>query len=393
MTGFRVAAAGWYGLERRRRRPVHLRQGHGRRLPGRGVRRPRRHHGAPRPGRARSTRPARSPGTRWPCAAGLAHAAACTDDASYAQLDAAAATVGALASRRAHRARASPHRLQSRRQHVLDLLHRRTTVVDYDDARRSRTSSASRRSSTRCWRAASTCRRQRLRVVVRLAPPTTTRRWSGSPPPCRRRPRRGRRGSEHRAPRRRAPMSRATRRTSPSCTCCGTARCTTRTGPVRPAARLPPLRAGPADGRRRRRGAWPSATSPMSSPARWSARRRPPRRSPSRFSLAVGHRRAAHRERELLRGQDVRRRRRRAAQPAATGEHLRNPFKPVLGRAVHRASPRGCSRALHAARDAAARPRGGLRQPPAADLDRPPLRGAPPALARPAQAPVRAWPR
>ncbi len=37
---------------RRRRRPVHLRQGHGRRAPGGGVRRPRRRHGQPRPGRA-----------------------------------------------------------------------------------------------------------------------------------------------------------------------------------------------------------------------------------------------------------------------------------------------------------------------------------------------------
>ena len=31
MTGFRVSRAGWYGLDPVRRRPVHLRQGHGRR--------------------------------------------------------------------------------------------------------------------------------------------------------------------------------------------------------------------------------------------------------------------------------------------------------------------------------------------------------------------------
>ncbi len=45
MTGFRCSRSGWYGLEGpyagRRPRPVHLRQGHGRRLPGRGLRRPR----------------------------------------------------------------------------------------------------------------------------------------------------------------------------------------------------------------------------------------------------------------------------------------------------------------------------------------------------------------
>ena len=46
MTGFRVLGAGWYGARRRRRGPVHLRQGDGRRLPGGGVRRPCRRDGA-----------------------------------------------------------------------------------------------------------------------------------------------------------------------------------------------------------------------------------------------------------------------------------------------------------------------------------------------------------
>ncbi len=51
MTGFRVSRGGWAGLEPRRRRPVHLRQGDGRRPARRGVRRPRRRSWPARPGR------------------------------------------------------------------------------------------------------------------------------------------------------------------------------------------------------------------------------------------------------------------------------------------------------------------------------------------------------
>ena len=65
-------AAGWYGLRAGRRRPVHVRQGDGRRAAGRGVRRPDRDHGAAGPGRAglpgrhavRATRSPARPG--WP---------------------------------------------------------------------------------------------------------------------------------------------------------------------------------------------------------------------------------------------------------------------------------------------------------------------------------------
>ena len=56
MTGFRCSAAGWYGVEgpydERPAGPVHLRQGHGRGLPGGGVRRPGRRDGPARTGRA-----------------------------------------------------------------------------------------------------------------------------------------------------------------------------------------------------------------------------------------------------------------------------------------------------------------------------------------------------
>ncbi len=52
MTGFRVSKAGWYGLEGVARRPVHLRQGHGRRLPGGSLRWSPRHHAASRSGGA-----------------------------------------------------------------------------------------------------------------------------------------------------------------------------------------------------------------------------------------------------------------------------------------------------------------------------------------------------
>ena len=55
MTGFRVGRSGWYGLEGAARvasGPDDLRQGHGRRLPGRRVRWPGRRHGAARPRRA-----------------------------------------------------------------------------------------------------------------------------------------------------------------------------------------------------------------------------------------------------------------------------------------------------------------------------------------------------
>ena len=66
LTGFRVTRSGWYGREGVAGGPDDVRQGHGRRAAGRGVRRPGRDHGPAGPGRARSTRRARCPGTRWP---------------------------------------------------------------------------------------------------------------------------------------------------------------------------------------------------------------------------------------------------------------------------------------------------------------------------------------
>ena len=89
MTGFRVSRGGWAGLEPGRRRPVHLRQGDGRRAAGGGVRRPGRDHGQLAP-----AGPVYQAGTLsgnpLACAAGLATLRACTDEV-YARLDETAA--------------------------------------------------------------------------------------------------------------------------------------------------------------------------------------------------------------------------------------------------------------------------------------------------------------
>ena len=74
-----------------------------------------------------------------------------------------------------------------------------------------------------------------------------------------------------------------------ACTCCATARCTTRRRPVRPAARLPPVRARPAG--------WPSGSRTgrrprrhrTSSPPRWSGPRRPPAPAPLACGVDGGH--------------------------------------------------------------------------------------------------------
>ena len=117
--------------------------------------------------------------------------------------------------------------------------------------------------------------------------------------------------------------------------------------------------AGPGDARRRRRQA---------------------------LGLAGRHRRPADRGRQRLRGQDVRRRRRRRCAGRRTGSTCATrSARPGASRTSR--SPSGCSPRRRGPRRRA-RPRGGLRQPPAADLDRPVVRHRPPALARPAQAAV-----
>ena len=91
MTGFRVSAVRLVRPRGRRRRPVHLRQGDGRRAAGRGLRRPGRRDGAPRagrpglPGRHAVREPAR--GRR------RAGDAAALHPEVYAHVDATAATV------------------------------------------------------------------------------------------------------------------------------------------------------------------------------------------------------------------------------------------------------------------------------------------------------------
>ena len=138
-----------------------------------------------------------------------------------------------------------------------------------------------------------------------------------------------------------------------------------------------------AAGRRR------AATSPTWWPARWSARSRPRSRSPPQFGLPIARRRAADRERELLRGQAGRRRRRRAAGPAQLVGAAR-PVHARRGASPTRAIAARMFAALLAAREAGRGARGGLRLAPAADLDAAPARRAQAALARPAQARVRA---
>ena len=188
MTGFRVAPAGWYGVDGVARRPVHLRQGDGRRAARRGVRRPRRRDGprSRRPGR--STRRARCRGNPLATAAGLATLRALHAEVYAARRRARAPTVGDARQRRADRRRASPHRLQRGRQPVQHLLRRPTRSSTTPSA----TAAAHRRLRRvlprDARRAASTCRRRRTRRGS-SPPPTTTRRSTGSPTPL---PRRGR---------------------------------------------------------------------------------------------------------------------------------------------------------------------------------------------------------
>jgi hypothetical protein len=115
-----------------------------------------------------------------------------------------------------------------------------------------------------------------------------------------------------------------------------------------------------------------AATSRSSCPARWSARsRRPSRSRPS--SAADRRRRAADRERQLLRGQAV------GVGDGALRDPrnwwvLRDPFAPSWGES-YLASRSGCTprcRRPGPGRGA----RGGLRLAPAADLDAAPLLSA-----------------
>ena len=131
MTGFRVSRA--VGPARPgRRRPVHLRQGHGWRAARGRLRRPCRGHGAARPGRAGlpGGHALRQP-TRLRRGAG--HAAAGRRRA-LPRLDEPAATVGRLAAE-ALTAAGVPHRL-SYAGNMFSIFFTDADVVDYDSARR-----------------------------------------------------------------------------------------------------------------------------------------------------------------------------------------------------------------------------------------------------------------
>ncbi|CAG7597060.1 exported hypothetical protein [Actinacidiphila bryophytorum] len=241
---------------------------------------------------------------------------------------------------------------------------------------------ASPRSSTRCWRRACTCPRRRSSPGS-CRPHTTSGPWSVSLPRCppphvpqrrpthefphvrRRRVDRGARGAARRGPQ-------------------------PRRRPVRPRARLPPVGARPEDGRpgrrapgragRHLRGGLAAGARPGDGDAdREGARPRP------------GRRPAAHRGGQHLRGQDLRRRRRRAAQ-AGELEVPDQPLPAELGRAVRRPG-RADDRGARCGAGRGPRARGGVRQPPAAHLGGALLRRAAQAVARPAPPPVHAGER
>ncbi len=315
-------------------------------------------------------------------AAGRATLEHCTPEV-YAHVDATAEAVGRLASEALTSAgRRAPG--QPRRQPVQHLL-RRPRGRRLRDRRRSRTSCGTRPSSTRC------CPRrlpaaERVRVVVRQRRPRRARRSSGSPRRCRTPP--GAAAAGRTPPSSIAPPDRG----GPSMTrttvhllrhgevhnpeACSTAGC--------------PASGCPTTGCR-----WPAtpprrcaaATSRPSSPRRCSARRRRPGRSPRcsacRSASTSGSSRAATTSRA--------RRSASATAPSAGPQHwpqLRNPFTPSWGEPYVEIAQRMLAAARERARRRA-RPRGGLRQPPAADLDRAPLRRGPQALAPPGPPAVR----
>ena len=137
---------------------------------------------------------------------------------------------------------------------------------------------------------------------------------------------------------------------------------------LRPAARLPPLRARPADGRARRRA--PARRRDITHVVASPLERAQETAAPIAEALGLDgrHRRPADRGRQRLRGQDVRGRRRVAAPARALGAPAQ-PVPAVLGRAVHARSPADARRGGRRARRRP-RARGAVRQPPAADLDR-----------------------
>ena len=140
-------------------------------------------------------------------------------------------------------------------------------------------------------------------------------------------------------------------------------------GPLRPAARLPPLRARPCR--------WPSG-SPSAlrgrghhlrrRPRRWSGRRRRRRRSPRRSGSPVATDDRLIEAGNVFEGKTFGVGDGALRQPGALAAPAQ-PVPPVLGRAVPR-DRRADARRDRRGPGRGARARGGLRQPPAADLDR-----------------------
>ena len=385
MTGFRVSPAGLV----RRSEPVDADlmtfgkvMGGG--LPGGGVRRSGRRDGPARARPARSTRPARCPGTRSPPPPGWPRCGLHRRGLRRTSTRPPRRSAGW--SREALAAAGVPHRRPVRRQPVLASSSPTTTVRDYDDARR-----AGRRGATPAFFHAMLDRGvylppSRVRGLVRLGGARRRARSTGSPTPCPRRP----------APPRPATGGARDRRDDhdTSCTCCGTARCTTPSRILY--GRLPGYHLSEL-GRQMAERVAEALRGPRRHPP---GRPRPLERAQetaapiaAALGLAGRHRRAADRGGQRLRGQAVRRRRRRRC---AHPRHWWLPAQPVHAR-------RGASRtrqiaarmlaAVQAARDAAEGHEAVLRQPPAADLDAAPAAWRAAALARPAQARSARWPR
>ena len=269
-----------------------------------------------------------------------------------------------------------------RRQHVLDLLHRRrrcrTTTPPGP-----RTSPRSRRSSTRCWRAGSTCRRRRSRRGS-SRPRSTTPRWRSSRRRCRRRRAAAAAAGRAAADRERPGVSDETvvhllrhgEVENPTKILYGRL----------PGSGCPPL------GEQMAKAAAQSLagrdiTHVVASPLERAQQTAEPIAAQFGLPIAVDER--------LIESANFFEGKRVGVGDGALRDPrnwwvLRDPFTPVVGRELQRRSRQRMYAALQAARDRGRGARGGLRLAPAADLDPAPAPGAQAPLARPAPAPVRA---
>ena len=222
---------------------------------------------------------------------------------------------------------------------------------------------------------------ERVRVVVRQRQPTTTPPSTGSSRDARGGPRGRRVVCDNRVMSPARPAD--THRGAPAAPRRGPQ---PRGRPLRPARRLPPLRARSRRWPRlvarppRRRATWPAWSRPRCERAQETAA---PIAAP--HGLSDHHRRPGHRGGQLLRGQDVRRRATARLRRPAHWPKLVNPFRPSWGEPYEEIAARMLA-AIADARDARPRPRGRHRLPPAARVDRPPPARGQAAVARPAPA-------